>query len=42
MSLCEIGEKVGNRDHSTVIHAIRNVDNKYQKDVDLIVAKINS
>jgi len=42
MSLCEIGEKVGNRDHSTVIHAIKSIDSKHQDDVNVIVAKINS
>jgi chromosomal replication initiator protein len=42
MSLCEIGEKVGNRDHSTVIHAIRNVAIKYRENINSLVAKINS
>ena len=42
MSLCEIGEKVGNRDHSTVIHAIRNIDSKYQTNINSLVEKINS
>lgn len=40
MSLCAIGEKVGNRDHSTVIHAIRNIDCKYQENINSLVEKL--
>ena len=42
MSLCEIGERIGNRDHSTVIHAIKNVDEKYHDDVTSLIKDFKS
>ncbi len=47
-SLPEIGRRFGNRDHTTVIHAIkkvdelRNVDNSFDEDVQLLIRMLES
>ena len=35
LSLATIGKQIGNRDHSTVIHAYKTIDKKIKKDVEL-------
>lgn len=47
LSTTDIGEKLGNRDHSTVIHGcnkiedLLNVDNSLQNTIDVLIKKIN-
>ena len=42
LSLANIGQQIGRRDHSTVIHAYKTVEKKIKKDVELkqIISKI--
>ena len=42
LSLASIGSQIGGRDHSTVIHAYKNIDKKMENDVELkqIISKI--
>ena len=35
LSLANIGKQIGNRDHSTVIHAYKNITQKLEKDIEL-------
>ena len=35
LSLVNIGKQIGNRDHSTVIHAHKNITQKLEEDVEL-------
>ena len=42
ISLASIGAHIGGRDHSTVIHAYKNIEKKMENDVELkqIISKI--
>ena len=46
--LATIGEKIGRRDHSTVVHACKNIENKMDKDlafktkIDELISKISN